>query len=183
MAETPVSLALSDITFVITDGTRSYTPRFRGGTVSWTNATPELVETTDQNGNAISYRVGARTGRSEVTFTDTTIFDVGEHASDPTIVDFITQDGVVGSTWTTVSGTGADGSRVIPSVVSGERKRFKLTATIADRNGTSIKGGVYTWDDVDVVPGSTPTFEHGGARFPSLVWRSSQEKPHFVRAT
>lgn len=182
MAETVLSLALKDVTLTITDGTRSYTPTFRGGTLSWTVATPELVETTDQNGNAISFRQGARTGRSEVTLTDTVIFHPGEHATDVTIMDFVTQTGLVASTWTTVSGTGV-ASRVIPAVESSERKRFKLTATIADRNGTSIKGGVYTWDDVDVVPGSTPTFEHGGARFPSLVFRSSQEQPHFVPAT
>jgi len=183
MAETVVSLALKDCTVTITDGTRSYAPKFRGGTLSWTISPPESVECQDQNGNALSYRDGARTGRSEVTLSDTTIFDVGEHASDVTIMDLITQEGVVASTWTTVTGTGADGSRVIPSVEAGERKRFKLTVVVANRASGSVKGGTYTWDDGDFVPGATPTFEHGGARFPSLVWRSSQEKPHLVRTT
>lgn len=183
MAETVLSLALKDLTVTITDGTRSYVPKFKGGTLSWTIVPPESVECQDQNGNALSYRDGARVGRSEVTFTDAIYFDVGEHGTDVTLIDLINQEGVVASTWTTVSGTGADGSRVIPSVEAGERKRFKLTVVVANRSGGSVKGGTYTWDDGDFVPGATPTYEHGGARFPSLVWRSSQEKPHLVRTT
>lgn len=187
MAETRIPLSVKDCTLTIADysGTpKTYVPVIMSGTITWSTHHPEAVETTDQNGAALGIRDGAQSGRSEVTLSDVVIWDVGEHATDVTIMDIVTQTGVVASSWTTASGTGADGSRVIPSVEATERKRFKLTIVVANRGASgTVKGGTYTWDDVDVVPGATPSYENGMCRFPSLVFRSSQMAPNHTRTT
>jgi hypothetical protein len=189
MAETKLSLSIADVVLTFADDTGTpltYAPNFMdgGGTISWTEHYAEPVESTDQNGNALSKRDGARSGRSEVTLTNCTVRDLGKHATDVTLMDILLQTGVVGSTWVSVSGTGADGATAIPELDAGERKRFHLIAVVANRGASgAIKGHTVQWDSVDAVPGWSVEWTNGTCKINSLTLRSTQMSPFKTRTT
>lgn len=189
MAETRLSLTVTDLTAIqffdyTSPSALTYSPNIETGEISWTEHFAEPVELQDQNGAALSHRNGPLTGRSEITLSNVTLFDVGRHTSDVTLWDILRQTGVVSSTWVSASGTGADGSRVIPALDEGERKRFGFKITAANRGASgAVKGGTWTWDDVDVAPGYQISWVRGGCRIQSLTLRSSQMAPFMARTT
>lgn len=193
MAETTkLSYSLSDVTSVVlSDGSgtpKTFSLTFgdgaEDGSLSWTVHFPEAVESTNAIGDVQSIRNGAKTGRSEVTLTNVPVRDYGKHASNTDLIDILNDTGTVSSGWVSVSGTGADGSRVIPELDEGERKRYKCTVTIANRGASgALKGGTAVWDDVDIVPGWNLEFRQGKAVIPTLTLRSSQMAPFWTRTT
>lgn len=167
-----------------TSGTRLfYEPNLETGEVSWTNHHPAPVMLRDQNGKVIAVRDGSEEELSTLTLSNATLFDVGKHGTDVTLSDIVSQTGVVGSTWVTASGTGADGSTVIPATNSGERKRFRAVIVVKNRAGSAIKGGTYVWDSVDVEPGAVYNVDRGGWRIASLTFASTQQAPFMTRTT
>lgn len=155
MAETAVHLVAKDITSITfkdaTGTPLTYTIKPTEGTVTLRDGQYDYSIAEDIAGEPLSGGAPRQAGVRDrcAIVLNCKVFDVGDHATDVTLMDFIHNDGVFASTWVSTANT-----------VETSVKCWNVEVLVADRTyagPTTIKGGTYTFPDV-LIEG-TPSVE------------------------
>lgn len=171
MAETAIHLTGKDVaTLKFKDGTGTpltYTVKLTEGTLTIIDGEYEHSVAEEMSGEVISGGAPRQAGirsRCGVTFSGK-VFDVGEHATDVTLLDVLNLAGVVGSTWISTTNT-----------VEASMKTLDLEIVVSDRTyagPTVIKGGTFTFDDCRKEGNATIDITPGGWVVTGLTMRST----------
>ena len=137
MAETTIDLSVNDVTLTFTDGTGTYAARLTEGTITIYQGEWDTFMSTNADGSPVTGGAPRKAGvRQMAGFTlNCSLFDVGDNATDETYQDIRTNDGHVGSTWTSTTSSPDD-----------EITTWDASIVVADRG--SVKGATYAFTDV-----------------------------------